>query len=143
MSKTVASPPPDAKSVVAATPGSAFSAIAEDARKAGGAWEAPPSHEGSIARTMFDLPSSEDGTVTILLPPENIDRVPSQALVRIESHADKRTYLGAIVEGPFAEPDGLRADATPMVVTMGLAAFFKACHTMGPADRPLARAVRM
>jgi hypothetical protein len=29
---------------------------------------------------------------------------------------DGRQYLGAIVEGPFAEPDGLRADA-PVVVT--------------------------
>ncbi|MFQ5741808.1 MAG: ATP-binding protein, partial [Acidobacteriota bacterium] len=30
---------------------------------------------------------------------------------------DQRSYLGAVVEGPFAEPDGLRADATPIVVT--------------------------
>jgi hypothetical protein len=37
--------------------------------------------------------------------------------VRIESLTDGRTYLGAVVEGPFAEPDGLRADSTPMVVS--------------------------
>src|SRR5262249_40121457 len=41
---------------------------------------------------------------------------PIQALVRIASR-DGRTYLGAVAEGPFAEPDGLRADATPLVVT--------------------------
>jgi DNA helicase HerA-like ATPase len=117
MSKSAAAPTQDAEAGVLATPASAFSAIAEDAVNAGGAWQPPPGHEGSIARTMFDLPSSEDGTVSILLPPENIDSVPSQALVRIESLADKRTYLGAIVKGPFAEPDGLRADATPIVVT--------------------------
>lgn len=66
---------------------------------------------------MFDLPSSKDGTVSVLMPAANINVLPSQALVRIESLPDKRTYLGAIVEGPFAEPDGLRADATPMVVS--------------------------
>lgn len=102
---------------VLAAPDAAFAALEEDGKRAGGAWAAPPGHEGSIARTMFDMPSSKDGTVTILLPPENIDGLPGQALVRIESLPDARTYLGAIVEGPFAEPDGLRADATPMVVT--------------------------
>jgi hypothetical protein len=102
---------------VISTPASAFGAIEEDGKRAGGAWAVPPGHEGSIARTMFDMPSSKDGTVTVLLPPENIDQLPGQALVRIESLKDQRTYLGAIVEGPFAEPDGLRADATPMVVT--------------------------
>jgi DNA helicase HerA-like ATPase len=30
---------------------------------------------------------------------------------------DGRVYLGVVVEGPFAEPDGLRADAAPMVIT--------------------------
>ncbi len=33
-----------------------------------------------------------------------------------ETGGDGRQYLGAVVEGPFAEPDGLRADA-PIVVT--------------------------
>ncbi|MBI1884772.1 MAG: ATP-binding protein [Chloroflexi bacterium] len=65
---------------------------------------------------MFDTPASADGTVTVLLPKENIGALPSQSLVRIKSVGDGRSYLGAVVKGPFAEPDGLRADA-PIVVT--------------------------
>lgn len=98
-------------------PEEAFAAISEDSENAGGPWTLPPGYEGSIGRTMFDTPSSKDGTVTVLLPKENIDILPSQALVRVESLADSRTYLGAVTEGPFAEPDGLRADATPMVIS--------------------------
>jgi DNA helicase HerA-like ATPase len=99
------------------TPEEAFKAIAEDSEKAGGAWIPPAGYEGSIGSTMFDTPASSDGTVTVLLPQENLDLLPSQALVRIESRVDGRSYLGAVIEGPFAEPDGLRADSTPMVVT--------------------------
>jgi uncharacterized protein len=98
-------------------PESAFRAIDEDSAQAGGEWELPQKYEGSIGRTMFDTPSSKDGTITVLLPKENIDTLPNQALVRIESAPDDRTYLGAVTEGPFAEPDGLRADATPMVIS--------------------------
>lgn len=101
---------------VLATPADAFNAIDADSAAAGGAWQLPAEDVGCVARTMFDAPTSEDGTVTILLPGANIDGLPAQALVRIQSK-DKRVYLGAIVKGPFAEPDGLRADATPMVVT--------------------------
>lgn len=101
---------------ITATPAEAFKAIDEDSANAGGAWVPPAGYEGSVGSTMFDAPSSKDGTVTVLMANVNIDKLPSQALVRIDSLADKRTYLGAIVEGPFAEPDGLRADATPMVV---------------------------
>jgi hypothetical protein len=103
--------------VVLATPEEVFKAIDNDSEHAGGAWVPPAGYEGSIGSTMFDTPTSKDGTVTVLLPQQNIDELASQALVRIESRTDSRTYLGAIVEGPFAEPDGLRADATPMVVT--------------------------
>jgi DNA helicase HerA-like ATPase len=100
------------------TPEEAFRALGEDSKKAGGEFKPPASHEGCVAKTMFDLPNAKDGTVTILMPRENIDDLPSQALVRIESEADKRTYLGAVVAGPFAEPDGIRADSTPLVVTL-------------------------
>jgi len=102
---------------VAATPEETFQSLDAAAEQAGGPWVPPPGYEGSIGRTMFDTPVSKDGTLTVLLPRDNIDELPSQALVRIESLADGRTYLAAIVEGPFAEPDGLRADATPIVVT--------------------------
>jgi predicted house-cleaning noncanonical NTP pyrophosphatase (MazG superfamily) len=99
------------------TPNEAFQAIDRDSKASGGASAEPWATDGSIGRTMFDTPSSEDGTVTVLLPKQNIDVLSSQALVRIESRLDSRTYLGAVAEGPFAEPDGLRADSTPMVVT--------------------------
>ncbi len=99
------------------TPDAAFRAIDADSARAGGSWVPPEGYEGSVGSTMFDAPASKDGTVTVLLPPENIDRLPSQALVRIEGPVDGRVYLGAVVGGPFAEPDGLRADSTPMVVT--------------------------
>jgi hypothetical protein len=77
--------------------------------------------EGAIGRTMYDTPGSKDNTVTVLLPPDQISKVPAQSLVRIKSRpkdkgGDGRQYLGAVVQGPFAEPDGLRADA-PIVVT--------------------------
>lgn len=111
----------DEKSVtqdsVASTPEEAFRAIDADSARAGGQWSPPKGYEGSIGSTMFDAPTSKDGTVTVLLPSENIDKLPSQALVRIEGPVDGRIYLGAVVAGPFAEPDGLRADSTPMVVT--------------------------
>ncbi len=102
---------------VLAPPADAFQAIDQASEEAGGAWKPPAGYEGSIGSTMFDMPSSKDGTVTVLMPKDNIDTLPGQALVRVKSLADGRTYLGAVVEGPFAEPDGLRADATPMVVT--------------------------
>lgn len=108
----------DPADYILSTPEEAFKAIDEDSGRAGGPYTPPAGYEGSIGRTMFDTPSSKDGTVTVLMPNENIDALPSQALVRIESITDRRTYLGAVIEGPFAEPDGLRADATPMVISI-------------------------
>src|SRR5204863_7291536 len=58
--------------------------------------------------------------VSILLTKECMDKLPSQALVRIKSLDDDgsidRCYLATVTAGPFAEPDGLRADS-PIVVT--------------------------
>src|SRR5262249_52425377 len=79
-----------------ATPTEAFTQLDADSKAAGGAWQVPLEDVGGIARKMFDAPTSEDGTVTILLPGTNIDGLPAQALVRIQSK-DKRVYLGAIV----------------------------------------------
>ncbi|MGH3321766.1 MAG: ATP-binding protein [Streptosporangiaceae bacterium] len=71
----------------------------------------------AVGRTMFDAPGAEDGSVTVLLPKEEIRKVPLQSLVRIASREDGRAYLGIVVSGPFAEPDGLRADANVIVTT--------------------------
>lgn len=84
--------------------------------QAGGEWLEPGEYAGSVGRSMFDLPNSEDNTVTVLLPKDEISSVPSQSLVRVRSVPDGRVYLGIIVKGPFAEPDGIRGDA-PLVVT--------------------------
>lgn len=93
-----------------------FSAeLSEEIGLTDGEWQEPEEFEGSIGRTMFDTPTSKDHTVTVLLPRDKIEQVPSQSLVRIMSR-DGRVYLGAVVEGPFAEPDGLRADS-PIIVT--------------------------
>src|SRR5690606_37784678 len=60
-------------------------------------------------------PSANDGTITIVIRREHIESIANQALVRIDSIGDGRRYLGAVVAGPFAEPDGLRADAPVLV----------------------------
>lgn len=91
--------------------------IARLTEAAGGAWSERPEDREAVGRTMFDLPTSDDNTVTVLLPRESIGCVPSQALVRICSIEDGRAYLAVVVKGPFAEPDGLRADAPVMVTT--------------------------
>ncbi|MDI3315943.1 MAG: ATP-binding protein [Mycobacterium sp.] len=76
----------------------------------------PEEAKGAVGRTMFDTPGAQDGSVTVLLPKETIQAVPIQAMVRITSD-DGRRYLGIVTSGPFAEPDGLRADANVIVTT--------------------------
>lgn len=89
-----------------------------------GPYEVPEEHRGSIGFTHFDAPNSEDNTITVLLAKENMGRLPMQSLVRIRCSKDEadpygkaRAYLGVVVAGPFAEPDGLRADASLVVST--------------------------
>lgn len=89
----------------------------KDIARAGGEWTEPAEYLGAIGRTMFDLPSSEDNTITVLVPKDEISKVPSQSLVRVKSKDDDRRYLGIVVKGPFAEPDGLRGDASIMITT--------------------------
>jgi len=96
-------------------------ALSQEFDNAGGEFDEGPEFEGAIGRTMYDTPTSKDNTVTVLLPADNIPNVPAQSLVRIKSRpinkgGDGKQYLAAVVQGPFAEPDGLRADA-PLVVT--------------------------
>ena len=87
-----------------------LSALDADIALAGGELPSDPADEGAVGRTMFDLPTSHDHSVTVLLAKENINELPSQALVRIRSRGDERRYLGTVVAGPFHEPDALRAD---------------------------------
>jgi len=105
----------DDGAVVRPVPESMLQAMDQDIQRAGGEWREPAAYEGSLARTMFDTPASKDGTVTGLTPSGNIELLPLQSLVRIKSVGDGRSYLGVVVEGPFAEPDGLRADAPILV----------------------------
>src|SRR5712692_5944839 len=79
-----------------------------DIAAAGGPLEPEPELAGQIGVTMFDLPASEDHAVTVLLSRDQLTRAPSQALVRIKSRGDHRSYLGIVTAGPFAEPDSLR-----------------------------------
>jgi len=71
---------------------------------------ADPRADGSVGVTMFDLPGSSDLSVTVLLGRDQLQAAPSQSLLRIKSTDDKN-YLGVVSAGPFAEPDGLRADS--------------------------------
>lgn len=95
--------------------------LEEEIDIAGGEWQEDEEFIGAVGRTMYDTPMSKDNTITVLLPSDQIGSAASQSLVRIKSRplkdgGDGRQYLGAVVQGPFAEPDGLRADA-PLVVT--------------------------
>jgi hypothetical protein len=91
------------------------------ANENGGPYEEPMPWRGSAARTMFDRPGSQDGTVTVLVPEKHIDRIGREAYVRVDS-VNPRTekveaeYLGVIQSGPFAEPDALAPAAPTLVV---------------------------
>lgn len=106
------------KGVVEPVPDAVMQAIGAEVDAAGGELKEPPEYVGSLGRTMFDMPSSDDGTVTVVLPRDRLEELPRQSLVRIKS-TDKRSYLGVVVRGPFAEPDGLRADS-PMLVSVAI-----------------------
>ncbi|MEO8287939.1 MAG: ATP-binding protein [Chloroflexota bacterium] len=100
----------------------------------GGIWQESAEFAGAVGRTTFDLPSSEDNLITVVLAKEHVAQgtLGSQAIVRIKSGiipsepspgrvaqpvtAIRRDYLAVVVSGPFAEPDGLRGDA-PVIIT--------------------------
>ncbi len=97
-------------------PETALNDMTREIKEAGGEWTGNLEDEGALGWTAFDTSTSNDGTVAVLLPKETILDLPHQSLVRIHSRHDKRSYMGVVVAGPFAEPDGLRSDA-PIVVT--------------------------
>lgn len=92
-------------------PGAVHVEFDATAEKLGGPYTPSPETAGAVGHTHFDGPSAEDGTVTVLIDKKSMERLPSQAMVRIKSLDDQgklqRTYLGAVVKGPFAEPDGI------------------------------------
>jgi DNA helicase HerA-like ATPase len=96
------------------------------AQQVGGPYEEPEECRGCVGRTMFDTPNSKDDTILVLLPKENLGKLASQAVVRIKSLEEQyhRSYLGSVIRGPFAIPDGLRADAAPIVVSSTRGGFF-------------------
>ncbi|MBC7083753.1 MAG: ATP-binding protein [Firmicutes bacterium] len=98
-----------------------FEAVSEEV---GGPYEEPEEYRGSIGRTMFDVVNSSDETVYVLLPRDSLGKVASQAVVRIKSIEDHRSYLGVVVRGPLAIPNGLRADAAPIVESSIRGGFF-------------------
>jgi uncharacterized protein len=100
---------------IARPPDDLLQQVRADVERAGGEVPVEPDRAGAIGATMFDLPGSEDHSVTVLLPQEAAQRAPSQTLVRIKSRGDGRSYLGMVTAGPFAEPDTLRADSHLLV----------------------------
>jgi hypothetical protein len=51
--------------------------VDEEIRLIGDEWSEPQEFQGAIGRTMYDAPSSKDGTVTVLAPPDNINQIPA------------------------------------------------------------------
>lgn len=79
-------------------------------------------NDGRVGVTMFDASGSKDNLLTVVVPKKNLSKLPAQALVRIcppksEDGSDGRTYQGIVVQGPFYEPDGLRADSSIILTT--------------------------
>lgn len=97
-------------------PPDTLEALEKTGEDAGGPYVEAPEFRGSIGRTMFDLPSSADGSITVVLSKENIEDVPSQSMLRIKS-TDGKIYIAVVTAGPFAEPDGMRADTPTLVVS--------------------------
>ena len=123
-------------------PDAALIGIEAAIESVGGPWQESVEYAGAVGRTTFDLPSSEDNLITVVLAKEHVARgtLGSQSIVRIKSGVPaqqveageisgnsrdngdnhptvrRRDYLGVVVAGPFAEPDGLRGDA-PVIIT--------------------------
>ncbi len=98
-------------------PRTATASLASDAAQAGGAFEEPPEYKNSVGRTTFDDRGSVDGNVVVVMPPEDVESVPAQSLVRILSMPDRREYIASVTAGPFNEPDGLSADSPALIAS--------------------------
>jgi len=93
--------------------------LLEEVGIAGGEQPIDIAFEGSVGVTMFDKPNSKDNLITVLVPKQHLGALPSQSLVSIKSRSDgdNREYKGIVIEGPFYEPDGLKADSNIIVTT--------------------------
>ncbi len=67
---------------IGAPPKDFLQRLGADIDSSGGELMPDPEREGSIGATMFDLPNSEDGTLTVLLPKENLQSAPSHSGLR-------------------------------------------------------------
>jgi uncharacterized protein len=81
------------------------------------ATETPWKPDDADGRTLFDTPTSNDGTVTVVFPQERFAKWRSQALAKIVSREDGRVYLAQVVKGPYAAPVGLPASTPALVIT--------------------------
>ena len=57
---------------VRAVPKAALQELDSEIAAAGGELVEPAEYKGSIGRTLFDTPASSDGTITVLLPAEQV-----------------------------------------------------------------------
>ena len=63
---------------VKAVPKEALHELDSEIAKAGGELAEPAEYVGSIGRTLFDTPTSADGTITVLLPADRVKEVTHQ-----------------------------------------------------------------
>ncbi|MGC4043412.1 MAG: ATP-binding protein [Armatimonas sp.] len=101
--------------------------IEADAARHGGAFVPASEAVSAAGWTLFDTPTSDDTLIQVVVPKDRLERLPNQASVRINSR-DGRTYLGTVVRGPYTIPDGIRADAVPLVATAVRGGFFLPEH---------------
>jgi hypothetical protein len=90
-----------------------------EAELSAAAWEdAPPwQPDDADGRTLFDTPHSADTTVLVVFPQDRFPKWRAQALARIESIEDGRSYLGQVTQGPYAAPNGLPANSPLLLAT--------------------------
>jgi DNA helicase HerA-like ATPase len=71
-------------------------------------------NEGMIAAVHFDPPSAKSGSVVALVHFDDLAHIERGRYVTIVCKGDGRKYVGRIAEGPFFNPDVLKADSTPV-----------------------------
>ncbi|MCY1031658.1 ATP-binding protein [Corallococcus sp. BB11-1] len=114
-------PPSGGKSIVQETPPEVLHALASAQVDAQEAAKVDPELAFAVGFTHFDTSASHDNLITVLSTKEDLPRLASQTLVRVKSREDKRSYLGVVVSGPFAEPNAVPANSSMAigVVTHG------------------------